>query len=145
MKTTLTGVFPTHSIPSIGTKARKYLDLLFEGVVKESEAMLLFNGNQRSPIQELGGDRFGNWSIETIENDYGIITARKLDDRHLSGDPNLDAEARKQRRKTLKETSHKQAKQGRIREPRASKELAEAQAECFSGLGNAANESQYKK
>ncbi|RHW76803.1 hypothetical protein [Colwellia sp. RSH04] len=135
-------IAPNEAIPPLGTNARKYLDLLALGEVKESEAMLLFNGNQRSPIQDLGADRYCNWLIKPIENEQGVIVARKLDERHFSGDKQLDADARTERKRILKDRSHKQAKQGRIREPKAFKELTEAQREFFLSLGVAANDEQ---
>jgi len=133
---------PNEAIPPLGTNARQYLDLLALGEVKENDAMVLFNGNQRSPIQDLGGDRYCNWFIRPIENEQGVIIARKLNERHFSGDKQLDADARKERKRTLKECSHKQAKQGRIREKKAFQERAEAQKEFFLSLGVAANDEQ---
>jgi hypothetical protein len=133
---------PNEAIPPLGTNARQYLDLLALGEVKESDAMLLFNGNQRSPIQDLGGDRYCNWLIRPIENEQRVIIARKLDERHFSGDKQLDTDARKERKRTLKESSHKQAKQGRIREKKAFQEREEAQKEFFLSLGIAANDEQ---
>jgi hypothetical protein len=64
----------------------------------------------------------------------------QLDPRHLSGDIEQDAEARRERRKQFKEVSAKEAKQGRIREPKAVREMSDAQAEYFKSLGNAAND-----
>lgn len=134
---------PNEAIPLLGTQARKYLDLLARGIVKEDNAMLLFNGNQRSPIQDLGSDNLCNWLIHPIENEEGRIIARKLDSRHFSGDKQLDNDARKERKRILKERSHKQAKQGRIREPKAFQELSEAQKEYFLSLV-AANDEEKK-
>lgn len=133
---------PNEAIPQMGTNARQYLNLLALGEVKESEAMLLFNSNQRSPIQDLGGDRYCNWLIKPIVNEQGVIVARKLDERHFSGDKQLDSDARIERKRILKERSHKQAKQGRIRESKALQERTEAQREFFLSLGVAANDEQ---
>jgi len=133
---------PNEAIPPSGTNARQYLDLLALGEVKESDAMLLFNGNQRSPIQDLGCDRYCNWFIRPIENKDSVIDSRKLDERHFSGDKQLDADARAERKRILKDRSHKQAKQGRIREPKAFQELTEAQREFFLSLGVAASDEQ---
>jgi hypothetical protein len=131
---------PNEAIPLIGTQARQYLDLLTLGEVKESDAMLLFNGNQRSPIQALGGDEYCHWLIHPIKNNEGIIVFRVLDERHFSGDKKLDADARKERRHEFKKRSHKQAKEGVARESKARQELSEATSEYLLSLGDAAND-----
>jgi hypothetical protein len=102
--------------------------------------MLLFNGNQRSPIQALGGDDYCHWLIHPIKNDKEIIVSRILDERHFSGDKKLDADARKERRHELKKRSHKQAKEGVARESKARQELSEATSEYLLSLGEAVND-----
>jgi hypothetical protein len=132
---------PDGSLPKIGTQAAKLLNLVKHGE-KIEELMLadIFESNQRSPIQDLGSDNLLNWLIHPIENDRGKIIARQLDIRHLCGCPKLDSDARKERRKQLKERSYQQAKQGRIREPKSKQECAEAIRDYFLSFGDAAND-----
>jgi hypothetical protein len=137
--------FPEKAIPLIGTQPRQYFDLILQGPVTELDAMIMFKGNQRSPIQALRGDDYGHWMLNSILDEKGRIYSRELDWRHLSGDQILDAQARRERRKQLKEISAKEAKQGRVREAKAIQEREEAQAEYFKSLGDAANEATFKK
>ncbi len=137
---------PDGALPKSGTQAAKLLELLKNGSeVKELKLADIFESNQRSPIQDLGSDNLLNWLIHPIENEQGKIIARQLDHRHLSGCIKLDANARKERRKQLKERSYKQAKQGRIREPKIKLEHSEASRDYFLSLGDAANEPIFEK
>ena len=137
----LTFTAPDGALPKSGTQAAKLLALLKNGSeVEELKLADIFESNQRSPIQDLGSDYLLNWLIHPIENEQGKIIARQLDHRHLSGCPMLDANARKERRKQLKERSYKQAKQGRIREPKIKLEHSEASRVYFLSLGDAAND-----
>jgi hypothetical protein len=136
---------PIEAIPSVGTQARQYLELLTLGVVKEIVAMQMFKGNQRSPIQALRGDHYGHWMLHSILDEKGRIYSRELDWRHLSGDKILDAQARLERKKELKEFSCKKAVQGHVRMPQAIAEKNDALAEYFLGLGEAANDVLNKK
>jgi len=137
--------FSENTIPRIGTQARKYLDLLLQGPVKECDAMLMFKGNQRSPIQILGGDSGGNWLLHSILDESGVIEMRLLDWRHLSDDKKLDGQARLERKKELKELSCKEAIQGHVRMPIAIAEKNNAIAKHLMGLGDAANDEPNKK
>jgi hypothetical protein len=96
-------------------------------------------------LQRLKGDVLGNWLIESVPIEGTSTTALQLDPRHLSGDIEQDAKARRERRKQFKEVSAKEATQGRIRETRALRERGLAQAEYFKSLGDAANEPLFKK
>jgi hypothetical protein len=137
---------PEGAMPKPGTQAHKLLSKLEYGhAIPEMELAFLFNSNQRSAIQDLGSDSLQNWNILPIEDESGKIVARQLDPRHLSGDPILDLEARRERRLLLKKRSHKQAHQGRVREPKAYKELNEVESEMLKALGNAANDCSFKK
>tara|TARA_R110000744_G_scaffold158285_7_gene274290 strand:- start:1144 stop:1581 length:438 start_codon:yes stop_codon:yes gene_type:complete len=137
-------LFPENAIPSVGTKARHYLDLVLQGPVKEHYAMLLFKGNQRSPIQILGGDKGGHWLLHSIRDENGLIISRELDWRHLSGDKALDTQARRERKKMYKASSCKDALQGHSRMPKAIADKNKSQAEYFMGL-DAANDASNKK
>ena len=111
--------YPEKSVPRIGTQPRQYIDLILQGPVEELDAMLMFKGNQRSPIQALRGDDHDHWMINSILDKKGKIVSRELDWRHLSGDKALDAQARLERKKELKELSCKEAVQGHVRMPQA--------------------------
>jgi len=95
----------------------------------------------RSALQILRGDGY-HWLINSVFVEGVKTTYLQLDPRHLSGDPQQDAEARLIRKKLLKHESHEQSKQGRRREPKARLEDEAAQAEYFKSLGNAANDEQ---
>ncbi|NQY88362.1 MAG: hypothetical protein HRT51_11580 [Colwellia sp.] len=132
--------YPEKSVPRIGTQPRQYIDLILQGPVEELDAMLMFKGNQRSPIQALRGDDHDHWMINSILDKKGKIVSRELDWRHLSGDKALDAQARLERKKELKELSCKEAVQGHVRMPQAIAEKNDAFTEYFMGLGDAAND-----
>jgi len=94
-----------------------------------------YSHNFRSLLQQLRGGKFEHWFIHNTKDGY------QLDWRHLSGDRELDAAARRERKKRLKEVSHKEASQGKKREPKALCEFLEANQEYFEALGGAANDS----
>ncbi|CCQ09297.1 hypothetical protein PALB_1340 [Pseudoalteromonas luteoviolacea B = ATCC 29581] len=130
---------PMEYIPKVGTQAHKLLTVLaVDGTAKRAELALdpLFGENLRSPLQKLEGDQFGHWLIHKVD---GVLT---LDPKHLSGDPELDAAARRERRSKLKDKSHKDAVNGRKREPKAFEESTEARKAYLKGLGKAANDSE---
>jgi len=132
---------PDGAIPKTGTNASKLLNMLKHcEPVQELLLAQVFDSNQRSPIQDLGNDYLFNWLVHPVENGKGKIIARQLDKRHISGNPQLDDDARKERKRQLKEDSYKQAKQGRIRETKAQQERDEARKELFLSLGDAAND-----
>lgn len=132
-------------IPKPNTQAYQLLLLLLErDQVPEAELTRLFNGRQRSPLQTLGGDRF-YWKVINHRNNKGVIFARSLDPRHKTGSKLDDAKARAERKKAYKEDSHKQATQGRLREPKAFNQSITAKQELFELVGKAANDALYKK
>jgi hypothetical protein len=131
---------PEKAIPRMGTQSRQYLDLILQGPVKELDAMVIFNGNQRSPIQALRGDDYNHWMIHSVLDERGRIISRELDSRHLSGDIKLDAQARCERKKEFKALSCKEAVQGHLRMPQAIADKNNSLAEYFMGLGDAAND-----
>ena len=96
---------PTEAIPPLGAKARIMLDLYLTGEeIPEQKLCDLLGLNFRSVLQRLRGDRYLNWNLITITQD-GEIFSRYLDSRHLSGDRNMDALARAERKQQLKEES----------------------------------------
>ncbi|MFA0523896.1 hypothetical protein AB4517_09875 [Vibrio sp. 10N.222.52.C3] len=126
------------AIPKYGTPARQLLDMYLTGaVVEEDEIVEVFGRNVRTLIQALRGDRYKNWRLINICDNDGVISARHLDPRHLSQDREQDALARAQRRKELKEVSHRQAMKGAARVERAFNELEDANNELTDlALGN---------
>jgi hypothetical protein len=134
---------PLESIPKLKTKAYRLLSFLVDGNKHDRNRLILdplLGESMRSALQDLRGDKLSHWLIHSsVCEDTGAKTIQ-LDPRHLSGDTEQDAEARRERRKQLKEESAKGAIQGRIREPKALRERGVAQAAYFKSLGNAAND-----
>jgi hypothetical protein len=139
---------PLEAIPKLNTKAYRLLLILADGIEHDRNRLILdplLGESMRSALQDLRGDKLLNWLIHSgICGQTGARTIL-IDPRHLSGDEEQDAAARRERRKQLKEVSAKEAKQGRIREPKAVREMSVAQAEYFKSLGNAANDPSFKK
>ena len=132
-------------IPKLHTQAYKLLSLLLDNdEVSEAELTRIFNGRQRSPIQSLGGDKYC-WNIINHTNDKGVIFSRSLDPRHKSGSKLDDAKARAERKSEYKRDSHKLAKQGRLREPKAFIESISAKSELANLVSNAANDDYYNQ
>lgn len=117
---------PIEALPATDSKARAMLDLYQKGVdVPEQTLCDLFGRNYRSILQRLRGDAFLNWRFISIEQS-GVIEARKLDSRHLSGDRYQDALARAERKKELKSESHQEAMLGASRVALAYEDLVDA-------------------
>lgn len=117
---------PTEAIPAIGTNARKMIDLYQAGdEIQEQSLCDIFGRNYRSILQRLRGDAFLHWRFIPIEKN-GVIEARRLDSRHLSGDRYQDALARAERKKELKTESHQEAMLGASRVVPAYEDLIEA-------------------
>ena len=142
MKVKLQSV-PAHTIPPIGSKHRIMLELYLDGKeVRESDLTPKLGRNFRGIFQALTGDRFGHWHfIDVIEN--GIIEARYLDKRHLSGDYNQDKTARAERKIILKSKSHKVALLGASRVPKSQADLCKAYDE-LNELENETLDMEYK-
>lgn len=146
-KLSLTDLFkaaPLNAIPRLDSQPFVLLSILADGQVHTRESLVLqplLGESLRSAIQSLRGDGLRNWHIISVPLDNGK-TGLQLDPRHLLGDPELDSAARRERRKQLKRKSHKDAVQGRKREPKAFKELSEAEKEFLKGLGQSANDSE---
>jgi hypothetical protein len=141
-------VAPLEAIPKSNTKAYYLLFWLVDGKKHDRNKLIfdpLLGESMRSALQDLRGDKLSHWLIHSSVCERTGAKTIQLDPRHLSGDIEKDAEARRERRKQLKEVSAKEATQGRIREPRALRERGVAQAEYFKSLGDAANEPSFKK
>ncbi|HDN9015619.1 TPA: hypothetical protein P2I01_002496 [Aeromonas salmonicida] len=129
---------PEWAFPRLNSKARLLLALLLrDEFVAEKELCRQFGHNYRAAIQRIEGDRY-LWRIINVLGADGAIVARKLDDRHKSGDPRLDAQARHERLVELRTKSAAQAAREKRRAAIARAELVEAieRLEAF----NAANE-----
>lgn len=132
-------------IPKLNSQAYQLLLLFLESdEVSEAELTRIFNGRQRSPIQILGGDKYC-WNIINHTNDRGVIFARSLEPRHKSGSKLDDAKARAERKSEYKQDSHKQAKQGRIRESKAFIESIRAKSELADLVSDAANDDHFNQ
>jgi hypothetical protein len=133
---------PDSAIPETHTTPFAMLMELSSGQpILRSHLVEIFTDTYRSPLQILEGDDCDHWLIHRVKNDQKKVIAYQLDWRHLSGDRELDAEARRERKKELKEISYKEANQGKKREPKALCELLKAKNEYFEALGEAANDS----
>lgn len=130
-------------IPPLGSKSRKVLELVLNGITRLQLEIEVpsFRG---APLEDLEGERYGYWSVERYTDDYGNKCLR-LNDLHLIGDIESDKAVRIQRRKERAIVSNKQAKQGRIREPKSLAELNHAQRDYLLMLGDAANDEGQKK
>jgi hypothetical protein len=134
---------PLKAIPKANTKTYKLLSWLSDGKEQDRSKLILdpiLGESMRCALQDLRGDKLLNWLIHSSVCEQTGAKTIQLDPRHLSGDIEQDAEARRERRKQLKEVSAKQATQGRLREPKALRERGLAQAEYFKSLGDAAND-----
>ncbi|MGL4712714.1 MAG: hypothetical protein ACRCWP_09195 [Shewanella sp.] len=118
---------PANSIPRSDTRAYKLLALLASGEpVPEARILADLGWHYRSPLQRLMKGACEFWNIIPVYDDKGVIEARRLDCRHLSGDPMLDARARAERRLELARMSFAQSIHEKARTGKASAELAEA-------------------
>lgn len=128
---------PQAAIPAVGTIDRAMLDMFMAGETVPEQALCEeFGRNYRSYLQKLRGDRFHHWRFIDVK-EHGVIEARYLDPRHLSGDRYLDALARAERRKELKKESHTEAMSGASRVQQAYKDLEAANEELEALKNNA--------
>jgi hypothetical protein len=138
---------PNEAMPKSNSKAYHLLLWLIDGKKHGRNKLILdplLGESLRSALQDLRGDKLSHWLIHSSVCESTGARTIQLDPRHLSGDIEQDAEARRERRKQFKEVSAKEATQGRIRETRALRERGLAQAEYFKSLGDAANEPLFK-
>ncbi len=87
--------------------------------VSEDEIAREIGRNYRGPLQHLMGSTFQYWNVLSVRGEDGLIKGRKLDPRHLFGDPQQDALARAERKVVLAAKSHQDAVMGRVRESKA--------------------------
>jgi hypothetical protein len=82
--------FRTCYVPTTGTQARMLLGILIDGIpLSTIELTILLKANPRSALQHL--TRKYHWLIHNEGSTQGTY---RLDSRHLSGNSNLDDEAR---------------------------------------------------
>ena len=116
---------PSEAIPKIGTQPHNFLSMLSSGdPVKKVKFLIEFGESMRSPLQKLEGEEHLFWKIHklTINGEAYF----QLDNRHLSLDAGLDAEARNERKLEFRRVSYKQAKSETERLPSAIEKLAKA-------------------
>lgn len=124
---------PSNTISKINTKTYRLLNLLARGVeVAVVRILHELGGNYRSQLQALQNATYGHWNIIPIHNDKRLIVGYKLDPRHLSEDPKLDARARAERRVVLARESLGQSIHEKARFSKAMTELSEAEEHLLS-------------
>lgn len=139
---------PLEAIPNANVAAYRLLVELCDGEEHDRDNLTLktrLGETLRSALQSLRGRDYGYWLIHSIPVKGSRKTRLQLDPRHLSGEPEQDLKARIERRKQLGKESHKQARQGRVREPKAFIEMTKANKAYFKSLGDAANDSDIKE
>ena len=126
-------------IPLSKYKSSRVLELLINGVSRKRLASEVdhYHG---APLEDLEGKRYGYWLIDRYVNECGK-NCLKLNHRHLSGDINIDLEARRIRRKQRAIDCLKKNNKEIKRSPKVQFENSEAQKEYFLSLGDAANDS----
>jgi len=119
--------FPTSYIPVAGTQARLLLEILIDGLSRNTiELTILLKANPRSALQTL--TRQYAW---LIHNEGNLKGRYRLDSRHLAKDERLDREARVEAELMYKTRSFGLSKREAARLPKAEIDLilAEKKAE----------------
>lgn len=120
---------PEWAFPEPDSKAHKLLMLMADGEPVSEDLMAREVGKHWGrAIQTLRDERH-LWRLIPILDPSGLIKARRLDPRHLSGCPNQDHRARAERGAELARLSHKDAMDGHARLPRAIRTLEERRRE----------------
>jgi hypothetical protein len=139
---------PFDHMPKTGTAAYTLLSILSNGALHKRASLIrhpILGESMRSALQRLKSDAHGCWLIHSVPIEGTNTTGLQLDPRHLEGCAELDAQARRERRKTFKAKSKVDATRGRHREPKAIRELQQANNEYFKFFGDAANDATFKK
>tara|TARA_R100001369_G_C3190120_1_gene143498 strand:- start:64 stop:477 length:414 start_codon:yes stop_codon:yes gene_type:complete len=119
---------PSEFLPAIGTSEYKALQLLSDRQSHPKiEFLTLLGDCPRSVFQRLWGERFEFWNIRNIGVSKGVYV---LDERHLSGDLKLDAQARSEAKVEYRKRSKSQSECGAKHLPKAREELALAKREA---------------
>jgi len=123
---------PSNYFPIMGSKAYKLLGILADGLPHPTEELLIsLKRDPRSPLQQLWGDTRGFWLIHNIGTTTGLYL---LDPRHLSGDMELDSQARLESEVDYRERSKKKSEQGAVRLPKAIEDVSAAKAKAEKQL-----------
>ena len=130
-------------IPLNKHKSKQVLELVTKGVSRKvlSNQVKNYHG---APLEDLEGKRYGYWLIDRYVDEHGE-NALKLNYRHVSGNIELDREARTIRRKQRASDCLKKNSKEVKRTPKVMLENNEAQKEYFLSLGKSANDSENKK
>lgn len=115
---------PGKYFPAINTQAYKVLRIQSDGLPHpKADLIKALDDDPRSALQALRGDSHLFWLIHNIGDSKGIY---QLDGRHLSGNPQLDQEARLQAEIEYRQRSKAKSEQGANRLAQADIDLMEA-------------------
>ena len=115
---------PGYYFPRVNTQAHKALRLLADGRLHSKQEFLqLLSDDPRSALQSLRGETHNYWLIHNSGDTKGIY---QLDDRHLSGNRNLDQLARNQAAMMYWERSKTQSEKAIGNLPIANQKLSES-------------------
>ncbi len=104
-------------MPAINTLAYKLLAILADGLPHpKKDLMSVIGDDPRSALQALRGESHGFWLIHNTGSPKGIY---QLAQRHLSGNRDLDIQARTQRELAYLQETRRKAEMETIRLPRA--------------------------
>ncbi|MBV1911964.1 MAG: hypothetical protein KUG78_21925 [Kangiellaceae bacterium] len=111
-------------MPAINTLAYKLLAILADGLPHpKKDLMSVIGDDPRSALQVLRGEAHGFWLIHNIGSPKGVY---QLARRHLSGNRELDIQARTQRELAYLQATRRKAEMETERLPRAIKQEVEA-------------------
>ena len=117
---------PLEFIPPPNTIAYRFLELLADGQSHaKAEILAALEDDPRSARQALTSATYGYWLIHNVGDKKGIY---QIDERHLSGNLELDKDARAIAAKQLKDRSKRQCEKEMKRYNKALQEQAEAYA-----------------
>jgi len=117
---------PMSFIPPQNTQAYTLLAALSDGKPHhKGELIEVLGDDPRSPRQALTSERYGCWLIHNVGGNKAIY---QLDERHLSGDPESDRDARVTALRRLKDNSMGISTREVRRFHKAEREQAEAHA-----------------
>ena len=117
---------PLNFIPPTNTQAYTLLAALSDGRPRhKGELIAVLGDDPRSPRQALTSERYGCWLIHNVGDNKAVY---QLDERHLSGDPEADRDARVIALRRLKDNSLGISAREVRRFHKAEREQAEAHA-----------------
>jgi len=117
---------PLNFIPPTNTQAYALLAALSDGSPRhKGELIAVLGDDPRSPRQALTSERYGCWLIHNVGDNKAVY---QLDERHLSGDPEADRDARVIALRRLKDNSLGISAREVRRFHKAEREQAEAHA-----------------